>query len=349
MPELRRDPVIGRWVIISTERGKRPIDIPAGWQGPRRPAFCPFCPGNEDKTPPEILAFRSSDSHRDGPEWSVRVVPNKFPALQIEGEMDRRAEGLYDKMNGIGAHEVIIETPHHEQELSALPATAIEQVLRAYRVRMVDLKRDRRFRYLMLFKNHGEAAGATLEHGHTQLIATPIVPKRVQEEIDGALQHFNHKERCIFCDIIAQERGDGRRLVGENDDYLAFVPFASRFPFETWLLPKKHESHFEEGDLGRYAPLAQILKTTLMRIGKALNSPPYNFVLHTTPCSQPALDHYHWHIEIMPKLTKVAGFEWGTGFYINPTPPEEAAEYLREIDLQESPDGRRTHDLDLKR
>lgn len=346
MPELRRDPVIGRWVIISTERGKRPTDFKVG-QKPRRPAFCPFCPGNEDKTPPEILAFNDSGSNNDRAGWRVRVVPNKFPALQIEGEMDRRGEGLYDKMNGIGAHEVIIETPDHELELSRLPEREIELVLRAYRERMVDLKRDRRFRYLMLFKNHGEAAGATLEHSHTQIIATPVVPKRVQEEINGGLNHFQLKERCIFCDMIAQERSDGRRIVCENDQYIALAPFASRFAFETWLMPKRHESHFEEGDPGRHAQLAQILKVTLTRIGRALNHPPYNFVLHTSPTNQSHLEHYHWHFEIMPKLTKIAGFEWGTGFHINPTPPEEAAEYLREINAHEVENEGRTQDLNL--
>jgi UDPglucose--hexose-1-phosphate uridylyltransferase len=348
MPELRKDPITGRWVIISTERGKRPTDF-TDRVGPRRGSFCPFCPGNEDKTPPEVLAFRNPGGRRDGPGWQVRVVPNKFPALQIEGDMDRRGEGLYDKMNGIGAHEVIIETPEHDCELSRIPAAGIEQVLHAYRERMVDLKRDRRFRYLMLFKNHGEAAGATLEHGHTQIIATPIVPKRVQEEIDGARGHFALKERCIFCDMIAQERLDGRRIVVENDEFVAFAPFASRFAFETWLLPKRHESHFEEGDPGRIPALAQILRVTLMRIGRALNHPPYNFILHTSPTNQTHLDHYHWHFEIMPKLTKTAGFEWGTGFHINPTPPEEAAEYLREIEILDGDHAGRTHHLDAER
>jgi UDPglucose--hexose-1-phosphate uridylyltransferase len=348
MPELRKDPVIGRWVIISTERGKRPTDFTVG-QSQRRPSFCPFCPGNEDKTPPGILAFHGSNPPHAHSEWQVRVVPNKFPALQIEGDMDRRGEGLYDKMNGIGAHEVIIETPCHECELSTLPVGEIELVLRAYRERMIDLRRDSRFRYLMLFKNHGEAAGATLEHGHTQIIATPIVPKRVQEEITGGLHHFQLKERCIYCDMIAQERSDGRRIVCENDEFVALAPWASRFAFETWLLPKRHESHFEEGDPARHAQLAQILKATLTRIGQALNHPPYNFVLHTSPTNESALEHYHWHFEIMPKLTKTAGFEWGTGFHINPTPPEEAAEYLREIDIQEIEDEGCTQDLNPER
>jgi UDPglucose--hexose-1-phosphate uridylyltransferase len=332
MPELRKDPIIGRWVIISTERGKRPTDFDDR-PHVHRAAFCPFCAGNEDKTPAEILALRDNGSVANGPGWRVRVVPNKFPALQIEGDMDRRAEGMYDKMNGIGAHEVIIESTEHTREMSQLSIEAIRDVLFVYRERLRDLKRDHRFRYLMLFKNHGAAAGASLEHAHTQIIATPVVPKRVVEEMDGAALHFRLRERCVFCDMIVQERSDGQRVVAENDAFVSFAPFASRFPFETWLLPKQHHSHFEESPPELLGQLAQVLKITLSRVGRALNQPPYNFVMHTAPTHDGALEHYHWHLEIMPKLTKVAGFEWGSGFYINPTPPEEAASYLREMDI----------------
>ena len=349
MPELRKDPITGRWVIISSERGKRPADF-QDQRGKKRGGFCPFCGGNERTTPNEVLAYRAPGaSTPNGPGWRVRVVPNKFPALQIEGNLNKQGEGIFDKMNGIGAHEVIIESPDHNATLATLPLQAIEEVLWAFRDRMDDLKRDTRFQYALIFKNEGISAGATLEHTHSQLIALPIVPIHVQEELDACRRHYNLKERCIFCDMVAQERGDGRRIVAENDEFLAFAPFASRFPFETWLLPKRHESHYEEGDAGRHGQLAQILKVSLTRVGRALNFPPYNFVLHTSPTNQVGIEHYHWHFEIMPKLTKVAGFEWGTGFHINPTPPEEAAEYLREIDIQEAEDEGRTHNLDLKR
>jgi UDPglucose--hexose-1-phosphate uridylyltransferase len=333
MPELRKDPVVGRWVIISSERSRRPNDF----NGPRPEMLnggkpCPFCSGNEDKTPPEILAYRPPGNPPHAPGWLTRVVPNKYPALQIEGGLERRGEGLYDRMNGIGAHEVIIETANHDMELSDLPAEQIENVLWAFRDRVVDLKNDSRFRYILIFKNHGEAAGASLSHGHTQLIATPIIPKVVTEELDGALQHYRLKERCVFCDMIDQELRDGRRLVMENDYFVSFEPFAPRFPFETWLLPKNHVSAFEDSQRSEFASLARALKDTLQRINRALNRPHYNFLIHSAPCRDSRLDHYHWHIEIMPKLTKVAGFEWGTGFYINPTAPEEAAQYLREIE-----------------
>lgn len=335
MPELRRDPVIGRWVIISTERGRRPSDFSRAVVTTGN-GFCPFCPGNEDKTPPEVFAVRENGSQANQPGWHVRVVSNKFPALQIEGELHRRAEGIYDKMNGVGAHEVVIESPDHLGEMSQLPVEQINLVLTAYRARMIDLSRDQRFRYMQIFKNHGEAAGASLEHAHTQLVATPIVPRRILEELSGCEQHFHIKERCIFCDIIDQEMTVGKRVVAENPDYIAIEPFAPRFPFETWILPKAHQPSFELAYHGNFLSLARILKETLMRLHLALGAPPYNFVLHTSPCNDPeGPRQYHWHFELMPKLTRVAGFEWGTGFYINPTPPEDAAAYLRDVRIPE--------------
>lgn len=333
MPELRKDPVVGRWVIISTERGRRPSDFNGSAPPPASAKGCPFCVGNEDKTPSEILAYREPGTLPNTPGWTTRVVPNKFPALQIEGGLDRRGEGLYDKMNGIGAHEVIIETTDHSKELSQLDEEQIENVLWAFRDRVMDLKNDNRFRYILIFKNHGENAGASLEHSHTQLIATPIIPKVVTEELDGALQHYRLKERCVFCDMIEQELREGKRIVSENEHFVSFGPFAPRFPFETWILPRSHISAFEDSQKGEFRSLARALQDTLGRINKALNHPHYNFIVHSAPCRDPRLDYYHWHIEIMPKLTKVAGFEWGTGFYINPTSPEEAAQYLRDIEL----------------
>jgi len=329
MPELRRDPIHGRWVIISTERGRRPSDFVTE---ERRPigGFCPLCEGNEDKTPPEIIAFRENGTPPNTPGWTLRVVPNKFPALRIEGELNREGEGIYDKMNGIGAHEVVIETPLHYETLATLPLKAVKNVLWAYRERMTDLRRDQRLRYVLVFKNHGVAAGASLEHSHSQIIALPIVPRRVAEEIEGAKNYFHYKERCVFCDIIRQEVQQKSRLIIENQAFLSIAPFASRFPFETWILPKTHYPSFEHMEPLLYEQAAQILSETLHRLRQVLNDPPYNYILHTSSFSELENDHYHWHFEIMPKLTKVAGFEWGTGFYINPTPPEEAAQYLRE-------------------
>ena len=330
MPELRKDPIHGMWVIISTERSRRPSDFAPE---DRRPigGFCPLCEGNEDRTPPEIIAFRDNGTPPNSPGWTLRVVPNKFPALRIEGELAREGDGVYDKMNGIGAHEVVIETPQHSETLATLPLKAVENVLWAYRERMIDLRRDQRLRYVLVFKNHGLAAGASLEHPHSQIIALPIIPKRVSEEIEGAKNYFRYKDRCVFCDIIRQELQQGRRVINENKSFVSIAPFASRSPFETWILPKTHHPSFEHMESFQYEQAAQILSDTLQRMNQVLDNPPYNYVIHTSSFPETDYEYYHWHFEIMPKLTKVAGFEWGTGFYINPTPPEEAAEYMREV------------------
>jgi UDPglucose--hexose-1-phosphate uridylyltransferase len=330
LPELRKDPITGRWVIISTDRGKRPTDFLRESVTIKGTGFCPFCPGNEGKTPPEILAYGRNGSGKDTPGWTLRVVPNKFPALGIEGGLDREGEGLFDRMNGIGAHEVIIETPDHQKTLSMLADKTVEEVLWAYRDRMVDLKNDHRFRYVLLFKNHGEAAGASLEHTHSQLIALPIVPKRVREEVDNAKKYFEEKERCIFCDMIRQELETEKRVILEHDHFIALAPYAPRFPFETWILPREHSSAFENMPTPQYMSLAKLLREFLARLDNVLARPAYNYVVHTSPIGEENNEHFHWHVEMMPKLTKVAGFEWGTGFYINPTPPEEAARFLRE-------------------
>jgi UDPglucose--hexose-1-phosphate uridylyltransferase len=329
MPELRKDPVTGRWVIIATERVRRPSDYLVE-SSPPRGGVCPFCPGNEAETPPEIEAFGEEGRSPNSPGWWLRVVPNKFPALRVEGDLRRTGKGIYDLMNGVGAHEVIVETPVHDQELADLSDSSIEKVIWAYRDRMMDLKKDNRLLYALVFKNHGDAAGASLEHPHSQIIATPIIPKRVQEELKGARQYYDYRERCIFCDMLQQELKERERLIFENASFAAVAPFASRFPFETWIMPKAHQADFLH--IGKQAAidLARVMKEVLVRLKRVLNDPPYNYMLHTLPLQETDQDAYHWHIEIIPKLTKVAGFEWGSGFYINPTPPEEAATALRE-------------------
>ncbi len=333
MPELRKDPITGRWVIISSERGRRSSDFQKETTK-RKGGFCPFCPGNEATTPPEILSYRKSGTTPNTAGWNLRVVPNKFPALQIEGSLDKMGEGLYDKMNGIGAHEVIIESPEHEMTLANLPPKRVEDVFWAYRDRMVDLKKDSRFQYILIFKNEGEAAGASLEHGHSQLIALPVIPRQVVEELEGARQYYHYRERCIFCDIIRQELSAGTRTVLENEHFVVIAPFAPRFPFETWVMPKRHSACFEHSQTPDFESLAKMMKDVLQRLDKVLNIPPYNFMVHTAPLRDQVDDYYHWHIEIIPKLTKIAGFEWGSGFYLNPTSPEEAAKFLHDVKLE---------------
>lgn len=330
MPELRKDPIIGRWIIISKERSKRPTDFVVE-EAKVSGGFCPLCPGNERTTPPEVLAYRADGHHQpDTPGWQVRVVPNKYPALVIEGDLDKQGEGLYDMMNGIGAHEVLIESANHDDVFATLPPDHMIKVFMAFRDRIKDLENDPRFRYVMIFKNYGKAAGASLEHSHSQLIALPILPRMIVSELSGSLSYYKYKERCVFCDIIRQEMQSNRRIVCQNEQFITITPFAPRTPFEMWVLPKKHASAFKKQTDEQLASLTAIFAESLQRLDACIPNIPYNFVLHTQPLRSPDLDHFHWHFEIVPKLTSIAGFEWGTGFYINPMAPEEAATYLRE-------------------
>ncbi len=333
MPELRRDPILGRWIIIATERSKRPTDFVVE-RAESKEGFCPLCPGHENTTPPEVLSYGRTVPAPNRPGWSLRVVPNKFPALVIEGDLDKEGDGIYDKMNGIGAHEVIVESPEHNLPFSFMPPDKMVQVFWAYRDRIIDLGRDPRFKYVMVFKNYGHAAGASLEHSHSQLVALPVLPRMIVSELEGSRKYYGYKERCIFCDIIRQEKRQNVRVVAENDDFLAITPFAPRSPFEMWVLPKGHSSSYIDTTEAQFKALAAIFSECMRRLNACINDVPYNFVLHTAPLGDGPLEYYHWHFEIMPKLTQIAGFEWGSGFYINPLPPEKAASYLRDANIQ---------------
>jgi len=328
MSELRRDPVLGRWVIVSSERADRPRDFRSAPEVRNSGGFCPFCPGNEYTTPPELLALRPDGSPPNGPGWSLRVVPNKFPALRSEGELKRTGDLLFQSLKGTGAHEVIIETPDHNGTLVSLDPSAVVNTLAAFASRMRDLRNDARLEYVAVFKNHGSAAGATLEHSHSQLIALPVVPTQVLAELEGSLAYHETTGRCIYCAIVEEEVRRDERVVAVNDDFVALCPYASSFPFEAWILPRAHSSRFEEGEES-FPALALILQDLLRSLGTVLDDPDYNFVIHTSPLHSRRLGHYHWHIEVAPKLNNVAGFEWGSAFTINPTPPEEAALHLR--------------------
>lgn len=339
MAELRKDPVVGRWVIIASERGKRPSDYQVAAEE-KKPGPCVFCAGQESSTPPEISALRPQDSAANTPDWEVRVIPNQYPALNSEGELNREGVWMCDMMTGFGAHEVIVETPNHQTDLADLPAEHIALVFRTYRQRIRNLAADSRFKHVMIFKNQGAAAGASLHHAHSQLIATPITPKRVKEELAGAKEYFDYKQRCIFCDYIRQETKVFRdRLVSETGGFVALCPFAARFPFEMWILPKRHCLDYGGIEDEEAADLARLMKLVLLKLRTALNDPPFNYVLHTAPFRRSRggywttiEEDFHWHIELMPRLTRIAGFEWGSGFYINPTPPEVAARILRDTE-----------------
>lgn len=330
MPELRKDPITNQWVIIATERGKRPTQFPK-LEEERMGGYCPFCPGNETNTPSEVLSYRAMNTVKDTEGWWLRVVPNKFPALKIDGPLKRSGDGMFDMITGYGVHEVLIESPSHDNTFADLTVEQIQEIVWAMRDRCIDLHKDAQIKYILIFKNWGREAGASQEHPHCQIIALPIVPKQVQEELFGAKRYFDYKERCAYCDMVQQELKDQARIVCETEQFISFVPYASRFPFETWILPKEHNCFFEQITKNQVGDFSRILKETLKLLKETLNDPPYNFVIHTTPYDGTGnTPYYHWHLEIIPKLTQTAGFEVGSGFYINPTPPENAAQYLRE-------------------
>ena len=339
MSTLRRDPITGRWVIDTDREKGKPSSL-IEMEGLAEKGICPFCEGNEKNTPPEIFALRKEGTEKDKPGWQVRVVPNVSPALRVEMELDRRAELMFDMMNSVGAHEIIIETPEHIANLADLEASQIQKVLLAYRQRVLDLKKDERFRSVAIFKNYGERASSLpIKHTHSQLVALSITPKNLKEELTGAKEYYDYKERCVYCDIIRQELSTKKRIVSTNQHFVAICPFASRFTHEVWILPRRHSVDFEQIDEKLAGSLAGFLKEVLLRLKILLDDPPYNYILHTGPNrthrrggAWRTLDEdYHWHIEIMPCYTRIDGFEWGTGFYIDSTTPEKAAGSLRKV------------------
>lgn len=325
-----------RWVIVASERAARPTDFKHEQITLNDAATCPFCEGREDRTPPELFAVRAPGTAPNTPGWRVRVVSNKFPALRIEGETKQTEVGIFARMDGVGAHEVIIETTEHDTHLGLLPIEQVADVIRAYHERYVDLGRDHRFEYGLLFRNHGRSAGASLSHPHSQLIALPIVPKQAAEEVDAAESHFGRRGECIYCAMLAQEHTAAERIVFENAEFTVLEAYAARTPFETWVIPRGHQADFADLGPQMFVPLAQALHEALFRLHACLNNPPYNFMIHSLPYRSQLHHAYHWHIEITPQLTHVAGFEWGSGFYINPVIPEHAARYLREVQVPKS-------------
>ena len=329
MAKLRLDPVTHRWVVT----GKRPVmpDVVD------TDAACPFCPGNEHLTPKAIEQSLGPDG-----KWMVRVFHDRAPVFRIEGSLDRRGEGMFDQMNPLGAHEIVVETPQHGRTLAQLEPPQIEKIIEVCRDRILDLKHDIRFRYVSLFKDQA-APGPTLQgHSHAKILATPVLPALVENEFRWCRLHFQKKERCLYCDILQQEMQQDKRVVEQNAEYLAFCPYASRSPYELWILPLRHSSSFEKnlGDPVYLRSLAVFLKSSLLRLEKL--SP----VLHLAVYTEPNLtahkhtedwwgtisDDFHWHIEIHPDIEGERHFLGSEGFYFNPIPAEEATLVLRAFD-----------------
>ncbi len=337
MPQLRQDPVTGRWVAIATERAKRPssftrapsVAVPATAQ-------CPFCYGHEAMTPPEVMAYRPADTLPDTPGWLVRIVPNLYPAFgPANGEPTVTSDGLYTAMNGVGIHEVIVTSPDHQHDLAELTVETVDRVVTAWMDRMRAHRSNPAIQYLLLINNHGKEAGASLEHPHAQLFGIPVVPSALVEELEGIARYRRAHRRCVYCDVIAREIAEGKRVIVENDRFLVFAPYASRTPFEVQVIPKQHAALFEATPAEERRAFAEALHQALGRISRGLNNPPFNFYVHTAPVhAGPAVD-YHWHLEVLPRLAIAAGFEQGSGVMINVATPEAAAEFLRAVPAAE--------------
>ena len=341
MPELRKDPIIDRWVIIATERGRRPSDFSP--EPPVPPAsFSPFAYGNEEKTPNEVFqAGRPEKAAPNTPGWKVRVVPNKFPALSVKGELESQAVGMFDMMNGVGAHEVVIEHPDSGWDMSDATQDQAQAIFSAYIARNQELARDERFRYILTFRNYGIQAGASIAHPHSQIIALPIIPRQVRDQLHAAREHYRNKLRSIYQDLLRQELADGQRIVEATDHFVVLCPYASRFPFEMKIFTRRPNHDFSLMTPEEVADISDLLPRTLRRVRDALGNPSYNMMFQTAPITVPRpgspdywgtiAQDFCWHIDILPRLTEVAGFEWGTGFYINPVSPESATRFLRDV------------------
>jgi len=334
MPELRQNPATKEWVIIATERAKRPEEFAPPRAEPKAEAInhCPFCEGNEAETPPEILAYRTYGTKPNTPGWWIRIIPNKFPALIPQGNIRRsKQEEFFRYMDGVGEHEVIIESPRHNETLALMEQKQVEEIFLSYRERFITLSQDPRFEMVMLFKNHGVSAGTSVIHPHSQVIATPITPMHVRHRLEEAMRYFDDNGECVFCAMIQKELAFKERIIFDTDNFVAFVPFAASSPFETWVLPKKHDSSFEAITPERVKELGYMMKMTLLSIHKSLQGPDYNYVIRTSPSHEKDVEYYHWHIQVIPRVSSVAGFELGSGIFINSVIPEDAAHFLRTL------------------
>jgi UDPglucose--hexose-1-phosphate uridylyltransferase len=330
MPELRQDPIVGRWVIYSPARSARPHDIESvvTRQGG---GDCPFCAGNEHLAPAEVYAVRVGGTGAGQSGWQVRVVTNKYPALEPGcGEIvDPAVAPDCLILPGVGVHEVIVESPRHLSTTTELSAAELAGVLAVYRQRLVSLAKIEGMRHGLLFKNVGVAAGASLEHLHSQLIGMPIVPPTVADELAGGAAFLERTGECAWCRLTADALAPASRLVAQNEAFVAFCPPAARFAYETWIVPRRHASHFHADEELSFAQLAQLMGRVIGALERLIPGLAYNYIIHSAPFDTHSPDHYHWHIEIIPRVASFAGFEWGTGCYINPVLPEAAAETLR--------------------
>lgn len=330
MAEFRQNIATKEWVIVASERNKRPSDFAEserkrGSLPPYR-EDCPFCPGNENQTPAPVLTY--SDNHG----WRVRAFPNKFAALHSDVSPTRAWHGSFLSAKGFGIAEVVVENPQHNKTIATMELKDVADVLRAYRERQIEISKDDKINLVTIFRNHGPRAGTSLEHPHSQIIATPIVPPHVRYPLEQAVLHYDKYGTCVYCDMLKEELEQKERVVIETDNFAAFCPFAARTPFETRIFPKRHKASYTLIDDEEITEMAWVLRSLLAKIHNCLNDPDYNYVLRSSPIGDENTRHLHWYLIIIPKITTPAGFEIGSGIYINTASPENCARHLRETE-----------------
>jgi UDPglucose--hexose-1-phosphate uridylyltransferase len=332
LPQLRQDLITGRWVAVATERARRPDSFSqAVKEAVAARDVCPFCPGHEAMTPPEVLAYRAPGGTPNGEGWSVRVVPNLYAAFRLEPDGQEKRDGRFWQRDAIGACEVLISSPDHLAPTSLLPRHQVEEIVQSYVDRYRHHAQDLKQEHVLILYNHGRPAGASLEHPHSQLYAISLVPPTLADELQGGRRFHDEQRACVFCRTLDDERKAGTRVVFENDAFVVFAPYAARTPFETWIMPRRHTASFGDLDLASEKPaFAEALQLTLKALRDGLNDPPFNYFIHSVPLKAEANDAYHWHLELIPKLSTAAGFELGTGMWINVVKPEDSAAFLRE-------------------
>jgi UDPglucose--hexose-1-phosphate uridylyltransferase len=333
MPELRQNIATREWVIIATERAKKPQDFisPPKEKTENTPysPSCPFCPGNEEKSREETFSIRDSSGR-----WLVRSTPNKFPALAREGEPSYRADGTRRWMNGVGLHDVIIECPEHHLTTALLDPVQVLRILQTYKQLFLSAVKDPRVEQVTLFKNHGAAAGTSQSHPHSQMVATPVVPSHIRDRVAHAMNYYDEHRECVFCRMIREEQTSEERIVLETDHFIAFVPYAAFSPFHTWLLPKRHQPSFPQASDDEMEDLARVLQAVLKKLYVGLDNPDFNYVMRCLPGAPRKNAFFHWYLSIVPRVSKAAGFELGSGMYINTSLPEESAQFLRNVKIQ---------------
>ncbi len=336
MTELRQNIITCDWVIIATERAKRPNEftqenIEHRQKLPSYHPQCPFCLGNEALTgTPELLRLTEDADHA----WKVRVVGNKYPALSSIGERIRNMKGSFRSLSGVGFHEVVIEHTCHNLTLALMTVEEIKNIIQVYRQRYLELRQDPRIETIIIFKNHGKGAGTSLEHPHSQIAALPIVPHQWRERMQEAIRHYDETGECIYCRTLADELQGKDRIIYESEHFVAFIPYAALSPFHTWIFPRRHASSFDEIKSEEIVDLAKMLKVVLGKLYHGLNNPDYNYTIRSIPTANQRTEYFHWYIAIIPRVSLAAGFELGSGMFINTALPEESAAFLRSIEVK---------------